>query len=226
MNIQKPQDIHQSDKQQMIDYINYIEDENYKGMIDVIYNSDGSEKDNLIGKCVVKDFYNSFIDAFIQEEDYNQNGVLDTLQKHINNYNIYINRIKVMGTYDKTKQYYENNVVYYNNDAYFVISKPTVGILPTNTNYFIKLGLRGDKGVTSIGTTNCMVWKSNITYEQYNMVEYNDALYVSKSSNTNKIPSDNLDVWSLAIDYKIGSPEFSVNQPDSGTKGSLWMEII
>ena len=226
MNIQKPQDINQSNKQQRLDYINCAANEDYNGMANIIYNSDGTEKEELIGKCVVKDLYNSFISGFMQEENYNQSEILDTLANHLSDYNVSINNIQVIGEYDSSFQYHVNNVLYYNGDAYFTIVTPPVGTIPTNTSYFIKLGLRGDKGITSLGINKYDIWNSNTAYEQYCIVQYNNILYVSKTSNKGKVPSNNPNDWEKAVDFNKSIAWLNTTKPDYTMGGSLWMEII
>ena len=224
--IQKPQDINQSNKQQAEDFIMYAENENYTNMNNVIYNSDGTQKTELQGKCVVKELYNGFIDGFIHDESYNQDEVINILSQHLENYDESIYNIRVAGLYNSSVQYNINNVVYYNDNAYFVINTPPIGTLPTDTNYFIKLGLKGEKGCISLGVELQGKWDNSATYKQYDMVEYNDALYVSLTSNSSLIPSENINDWCKIVDYNNSSPELNSNTPDYKTYGSLWLEII
>lgn len=224
--IPKPQDIHQSDQEARIAFYTAAENEDYDGMIDAIYNSDGTEKSALSGKCVNKDFYNKFIQYFLQAEDYNQSGVLDRLSNYLMQYNKSIQNISGVGEYSSTKQYEINNIVIYNKKSYFVKTKPPVGTLPTDTNYFISLNLEGEKGNTSLGLNGYGVWDSTYQYPQYYCVEYNDCLWISKSDNINQIPSDNSDYWSLIIEYNKAVPYLSDVSPDYNTNGGIWLESV
>ena len=226
LEIQRPQDIHQSDKESILEYIKFAEEENFDGMQSIIYNSDGIQKQELVGKCAVKDLYNGFVECFNQEENHNKKEVLDKLSTHISNYNASISNIKVVGTYNNTKKYQKNNMVYYNGDSYFIISSPPTGTLPTNTTYFLKLGLKGDKGSASLGITPKGKWNASTQYNQYDYVIYDNTLYVSKTTNTNKIPSQNTSDWYIAVDYNDSVIELKESKPSYNTKGSLWMEII
>lgn len=224
--IPKPQDIHQSDQEVRIAFYTAAENEDYNGMIDAIYNSDGTEKSALSGKCVNKDFYNKFIQYFLQAEDYNQSGVLDRLSNYLAQYNKSIQNISGVGEYSSTKQYEINNIVIYNKKSYFVKTKPPVGTLPTDANYFISLNLEGEKGNTSLGMNGYGVWDSTYQYPQYYCVEYNDCLWISKSDNINQTPSDNSDYWSLIIEYNKAVPYLSDVSPDYNTNGGIWLESV
>lgn len=226
LEIQKPQDIHQSDKDSMLKYTKYAQEEDFDGMHDIIYDTNDVQRYELNGKCAVKDLYNGFVECFNQEENNNKKEVFDKLSTHTSDYNTSINNIKVVGNYNGNKKYVKNNVVYYNGDAYFVKSSPPVGTVPTNTTYFLKLGLKGKKGSTSLGIYPNGKWNSSIQYNQYDYVSYNNILYVSKTTNTNKIPSQNTSDWCIAVDYNNSIVSLNEFKPDYNIKGSLWMEII
>ena len=225
-DISRPQDIHQSDQESRINFYTAAENENYQNMMNAIYNSDGTEKPSLSGKCVNQEFYNKFIEYFLQAEDYNQSGVLNRLQNHINEYNEFISNIYNAGQYSNTKEYDINNIVIYNKKSYFVKSKPPAGTIPTNKNYFIELNLEGDKGNTSFGLYGYGVWDSEYQYPQYYCVEYNNCLWVSKSKNTNQVPTENSSYWCLISKYDKAVPYLSDTAPDYNTNGGLWLDII
>lgn len=93
----------------------------------------------------------------------------------------------------------------------------TGNILSTSNLYvegpWVKLEIRGATGAPGIGTTYIGQWNNIITYYQYNVVHYNDALWVAKATNSNVTPVSGT-YWSRMFNVKRAKIE---NQSDVST---------
>lgn len=224
--IQRPQDIHHSDQSFRLEFYNAAESEDYDAMIDAVYDQNDEEKEELVGKGVIQEFYNGFIDAFLEAENFNQEGVIDELNDLYDEYNDYIYNLRYIGQYSSTTQYEIGNVILYNNNLYLVKVEKPAGTLPTNTTFCLKLGLRGEKGNTSLNLSGYTDWNNTTQYAAKKCVIYNNCLWAAKTSSTDKEPSIDSSYWTLVADYNKCVPYLSSSEPSYGTNGSLWLEVI
>lgn len=97
---------------------------------------------------------------------------------------IYINE------YDNYTQYYKNNFVLYNDEIYFCI-KNSLNNLPTNTTYWLKIGLKGEEGQYSLGVVYRGIWNNYTIYYKYDLISYDDNLYVATQDNIHSQPVSN-----------------------------------
>ena len=95
-----------------------------------------------------------------------------------------------MQEYNNNTQYYKNNFVLYNNKVYFCIQN-SLGNVPTNTSFWLDIGLIGKKGQYGLGMTYKGLWQGNIQYNKYDLVYYENNLYVAIKNNSGKTPSLN-----------------------------------
>ena len=101
-----------------------------------------------------------------------------------------INELLYMQEYNNIIQYYKNNFVLYNNKVYFCIQN-SLGNLPTNTSYWLDVGLIGKKGQYGLGVNYCGLWNEETQYNKYDLIYYENNLYVALADNVGKIPNLN-----------------------------------
>lgn len=141
-----------------------------------------------------------------------------TLQNKIinaNNLNKFVDSIKAMqrlymsdiqsyimelvtykGEYSTKFVYSKYDVTEYEKQVYMCTSlNCPMGTLPTNTNHFIKLTLKGDKGDSGLGLAPRGIWDETIHYYQDDLVSYNNALWAASAENINRVPSKESNVW-------------------------------
>ena len=100
-----------------------------------------------------------------------------------------VDRLLYVQGYNSSTQYYKNNFVLYNNKIYYCLNDAK-GKTPTNTGYWVELGLKGDKGQYGLGVNYRGEWNSSTSYNKYDLVYYNNKLYVAKSNNQNQTPTE------------------------------------
>jgi len=119
-----------------------------------------------------------------------------------------MNIVKPQGGYSPTVKYKKYDVVLYANNSaletYMCFRNDTpIGTLPTNTNYWWPLTLRGERGLPGTGLVPYGIWSPYITYPKDALVTYNNILWASSEENTNVIPSINSSVWYKILEINV-----------------------
>lgn len=111
--------------------------------------------------------------------------------------------ITYRGDYSTKNTYQKYDVCLYNGSAYLCISDTSIGVLPTDKDYFVQITLQGKQGSPGLGLCFCGSWNSTLTYSSDSCVEYKNCLFASKQdNNTAHTPSDNSIYWSVVVDFK------------------------
>lgn len=118
----------------------------------------------------------------------------DDIQKYV------LELVKNKGNYQSNTRYSKYDVIYYDSMPYLCTSINTpINTLPTDTNYFYPLsikGEKGDRGSDGIGLSFDGIWDDNITYNLDAAVTYNSILYASKvDNNKGHTPSNTSLYW-------------------------------
>lgn len=131
---------------------------------------------NKMASCIM------YLEQFFKE---NTLGVVTQCKTDLNNI---IGQMNEVYDYSPSQQYKAPMLVQYtdNNETniYFCkLTPPTTGILPTNTTYFVKLSLKGEKGDAGANLVWGGKWLPDTTYTMNNLVYYNTGMYVSLKDN-------------------------------------------
>ena len=159
------------------------------------------------------------------ENNYYTN-VENVLSNHLSKYQIDINDLIYLRNYNEETQYNINNFVLYNEEIYYCKNTPPIGINPTNTNYWIYLGLKGEDSYPSLGVKYQGNWSSLKNYNKYDLVIYQNSLYVAKLDNVNKIPDISTNEWSLQMEVENQGIFVSETEPLNLKDGSIWVQIL
>lgn len=227
-DIQSFLDVTSSDFEAINGYQNAIRTGNFElaqNYLTQIANADrkiiSAEKMNKIKDALdaVQQFYKTDIEPYIN-------------QKQVEWQNI-INQFSYVGRYSSTATYVKNNIVVYNIngiDYMFIcnVTPPTIGIPPTNENYWRQFTIQGKKGTsgTSIATTFLFEWKSSIEYGVNTLVVYNNQWWISKQESINQTPQSGSAYWEIAMTmYQMSFP-ISTAPPVSQEVGGLWFKMV
>lgn len=127
--------------------------------------------------------------------------VIDELQLNQDTFFQWVNNFVSNRTvYNNALSYAKNDIVVYDSNEYLCLKDTTVGILPTNVEYWLLLPITGDKGVVGLGVTYRGEWYKD-NFSQYDMVKIvtneDSRLYVANADTTNQdSPIDNSE-WTL-----------------------------
>lgn len=122
-------------------------------------------------------------------------NVPNKLEQNSSKFNLSIDELIYLTNFNTTIQYEINNMVMYNDNVYYCKAKPPIGTLPTNETYWLNLVLKGKQGNPSLGVNYKGGWFSTTQYVKYDMVVYQNKLYVAKVSNLNSTPNTDITNW-------------------------------
>ena len=184
-------------------------------------------KDNieLEKKVISAENFNNLILQILQlEQNYYDNFVND-LKKKNNEYQINIDNLINLQEFKVDKQYEINNFVFYNKEVYFCKKKAPIGTLPTDNTYWIYIGLKGDVGAKSLDVNYKGNWSSSNSYVKFDMVVYQNKLYVAKTTNRGKEPNVNLGDWLLVTEVVSSKIIVQKETPKLNNK-EIWFQIL
>lgn len=142
-------------------------------------------------------------------------------------FQIKIDELIYMNQYNTSAQYEINNFVLSSGVIYYCYKRPPIGTAPSNSNYWVALGLKGENGSDTLGVNYQGQWQSITSYARLDMVVFNNELYVAKTNNTNKPPNISSNEWFKAVQIVPQSIYTGVAPPAEGfTDGDIWFKII
>lgn len=155
------------------------------------------------------------------------NSVEVVLSEDEQQFQLMINNFINKKEFSATATYVPYNFVVYNQEIYMCLKATTAGILPTNTDYWLLIGLKGEIGATAIDTTLRYKWDYKITYSVKDVVIYDNILYVAKTRNNNSQPDTNPEDWEIFM--KIPRAKIIVSaiepNPDALVVGGQWWQV-
>lgn len=133
---------------------------------------------------------------------------------------------KYMGSYSNSVKYTKYNVVSYTDSMiYMCVSLDCpLGTIPTDTEYWYPLSIKGEKGV-GLGLSYDGLWQANFTYNKDSAVSYGTCLYASTcDDNIGHTPSKTSnDYWELITDF---SDLISYDNSSSGLSSTNLQDAI
>lgn len=176
-------------------------------------------------KVINAENLNKIVEHILSLENNYFNGVENILENHLEKYQIDINDLIYLRDYNSKTQYEINNFVSYSYEIYYCFKRPPVGTLPTDTSYWIYLGLHGDDSRVSLGVKYQGNWNNSKTYNKYNMVVYQNQLFVAKENNSGENPITS-DKWSLQMSVEEQGIFVSKEEPPTIKPGNIWIQIL
>ena len=183
-----------------------------------------SSKQQLQGKAFVADAINKISAGVLNLEKRYDDGVTMFMSELAQQYNALVTNLKKLGEWKNNIQYYPYSCVVYNQEIYFCLKQPPVGTLPTDEEYWLYLGLRGEKGEYGIDVTMKYDWSAETQYKANDVVVYNQNIYVALQDNVGAIPEQNEASWMLFILVTKGEINIGVNPPIALTQNTLWFK--
>lgn len=178
----------------------------------------------LQGKAFIADTINKITSGILALEGYYNTGVTLYLSNLATQYFSLVNNLKKMGMWVSSTQYTPYNFVVYNNETYMCYQQPPVGTLPTNTTYWLYLGLRGQQGAPGTNVNMRYNWNATNTYNLNDVVVYDDNMYVALTTNTNVIPTSSSTDWLLFLKIRKGQIYVGTTAPLNPSNNAIWFQ--
>ena len=209
------QDIVTSDKELKNSYSQDFVNRQYLNAFNILENNS-----QLDSKKFTADKINLISTLLSTLQNYYQTDVGYILDELKDKVQIIIDNYVLIGEWDSSKIYQIYNFVNYNNYLYMYINNnKTSGNLPTNSNYWLRIDLRGTNGAYGTGLNLKYVWDSNKTYEPLDVVYYNDKLWVTLVKNKNIPPSTTIIETSGVTILTSDTTSYSPNEKNGFISG-------
>lgn len=184
-----------------------------------------TNEQQLQGKAFVADTVIKIINGIINLQDRFNTGVNMYLSNLASQYMMMINNLNKKGQWNPLVQYVPYNFVIYQDDIYMAIQTVPIGTLPTNTEYWLYLGLQGIDGVPGTDVTMRYEWQSNRQYEPRDLVAYGENLYVALQSNIGIVPGTDESIWLVFLMVSKGKINVSIDPPDTLIQNTIWFKV-
>ena len=141
-----------------------------------------------------------------------------------------MNSFAYMGNFDSSVQYKINNFVSYGvngvNAVFICISSPPIGTVPTNSDYWRQLSIRGLQGESGEGASFRYAWSSSEIYYLEDIVTDENTVWICTSQNSNQKPSFGSNYWNAIYTAAQTIYPFQESQPTSSSVGYLWFKKL
>lgn len=197
----------------------YMETGQYAEALAILSNNGNQLK----GKAYIADTINKIISGVINLQERYNTGVTVYLSDLAIQYNVLIDNLRKRGNWQSNIQYTPYNFVIYDENIYMCFQKPPLGTLPTDTTYWLFLGLRGSVGVPGTNVNMRYNWDAGTPYELNDLVVYNGNIYCAKNANTNVVPTDS-NTWVLFLAVGEGKINVGVTPPEKPARDMIWFQ--
>lgn len=214
------QDIQVADTNLQQELISDWQDGQYSQALSVL----SSNASQLQGKAFIADLLNILSTGVLDLETKYNNAVPIFLSNLALQYNNLINNFLNKSTWNSTLQYIPFNFVIYNNAIYMCIETSPIGTLPTNTQYWLYLGLQGNTGAPGLNVNMRYTWNVANTYNVNDLVVYNQNIYVALVQNSGVTPGSNNSTWALFIVINPGEINVGTTAPTDPVQNEIWFQ--
>ena len=184
----------------------------------------GNNATQLQGKAFIADLLNILASGILDLESRYNTAVPLFLSNLANQYFTLISNFISQSTWNTSAQYTPFNFVVYNNEVYMCISQPPVGTEPTNTTYWLYLGLQGIAGAAGLDVNMRYTWNSANTYNVNDLVVYGQNIYVALAQNTNVVPDSDSNTWGIFITTNPGQINVGTTAPTNPVQNEIWFQ--
>lgn len=214
------QDIQIQDASIKQQYVNYFKNGQYTEALNLLNNN----ATQLEGKAFISNLLNIiFSGVFELENQYNESVPL-FLSNLYTQYSLLINNFTNKNIWKDNENYIPYNFVIYNNDIYMCIKNSSAGTLPTDENYWLFLGMRGDEGTPGINVNMRYQWDYLTSYNINDIVVYGSNIYVALSQNVGVMPGSDDNIWEVFLITNPRQIYIGTTSPKYPIQNTLWFK--
>lgn len=142
-----------------------------------------------------------------------------------------IDQLAYIDEYDPLVQYEKNNMVYSVSDGsnllYICIATPpTVGIAPTNMDYWRQFTIKGRDGATGAGMVFTGAWSNSTPYVVDNIAVFASQWWGALLPSTNEEPYEGSIYWESLLDNTPTKYPVQSTEPTTQSEGELWLKLL
>lgn len=216
------EDIHLSDAQLYTLFRQYYKNGAYQEALNIL-----SQNPQLDLKAIIADNLNDLSERVYGMENVYYTEVEQYLANLLQSMQTDVNNLSNQNQYSATQQYYENNFVYYNDEIYFCIKEPPIGTDPTNTTYWLYLGLFGQNGLYGLSNLTFVgPWNTNAVYTTNQVVYIGYTFYWALQDNQGQDPTtESSEYWDVLFTVQPQQIVTDTNQPENQNTNDFWFQI-
>lgn len=175
--------------------------------------------------------YNKVRDALIALQRFYNDDIETYVESKQSEFNTTVDTFSFKGTYSPSTQYYKNNLVNYTTVngtfLYLCINNPAIGVLPTNTSYWIIFTIQGARGATGVGMSFTFLYNPTHEYSINDVVLYGDKWWGALQTSTGQVPYEGSTYWQVVL---TSLPAIQIpiteTEPTNAIIGDLWFKVI
>ena len=214
------QDLQIDDMNLYRQFLVYMQGQNYSdGLVFLANNAE-----QLNGKAYIANLINTITSGISNLQQRFDNSVLIYLAAMTNTFMVWVDNFRQMGVWSETATYEKNNFVVYNNEIYMAIHDVPTGYMPTNSTYWLYLGLRGFQGAPGVQVDVAGDWNNSTTYQQNQIVVHNNQIYLALVNNTGVEPGIDPDTWLLFMSIEPGIINVGPLPPANPVNNEIWFQ--
>ena len=183
-----------------------------------------TSEEQLKGKAYIAKTITTIINGLLGLQNSFNTGVNIFLSDLASEYVDLINTLRKIGEWNSVLTYVPYNFVSYQKDIYMAIKDVPINTLPTNTEYWLKLGLRGEDGADGVDVNLQYSWKIDTPYRDMDLVSYGTNLYLALQDNVGVQPDTNPDIWLPFLVVAKGQINVGMNPPDNPEIDTIWFK--
>lgn len=178
----------------------------------------------LLDKAYLANTINTIINGVITIESYYNTDVTVFLSDLAQQWFSLVDNFVNKQNWIAGLQYVPYNFVIYNDFVYMCLSKPPIGTLPTNTTYWLELGLKGNVGAPGVDVNMKFEWSAFENYLPNDLVVYDGNIYVVLEANQGIQPDTDPTKWLLFLLFGNGEIIVGINPPNKFVNNSIWFK--
>lgn len=217
--IQRLQDIQLSDLTLKQDYYNEFFNGNISTAKAIV-----TDNPQLASKVLSAENLNNLVNSILSLENDYWNETEVKFTELSAEFQLSVDELIYMTPFSELTQYEVNNFVVYGDYLCYCKVQPPIGTLPTDTNYWVNLYLKGQTGDPSLGVHYAGAWSSIPSYVVKDMVVYNGVVYIANTANTNEVPSL-LGSWSEGASIQNQGIYVSTTVPTYASVAEIYMAL-
>lgn len=182
-------------------------------------------------KILTPTYFNTLRDAILALERFYSSDVEPYIETKQAEWENIVNQLQYISTFNPSTQYQQNNYVLYTPNGgilgvYICTTRPPIGAIPTNTNYWRILTVQGETGPSGVGASFMYEWNSSTQYTSQDIVTWENKWYIAVQDNIGQTPSVNSTYWTVVLELASLVYPVQPNTPTSQDAGQLWFQIV
>ena len=176
------------------------------------------------GKAYIAKTITTIINGLVNLQDKFNSNVNVFLSNLATKYVELVDTLRKIGEWNSVLTYVPYNFVSYQEEIYMAIDNVPINTLPTDTTYWLKLGLRGENGADGVDVNLQYKWNPEVPYKDKDLVSYDTNLYLALKDNVGIRPDMDSNTWLPFLIVAKGQINVGIIPPDNPEVNTIWFK--